>query len=207
MEYKNYIIKELNNRIIQISIKHKLSHLGSCLTSLPIIYDIYQEMKNDDVFVLSSGHAGLALYVVIEHLYSINAEELLKYGIHPEKSKHIYVSTGSLGIGLSISAGIALASPEKNVYCLISDGECYEGIIWETLSFIKTNNINNINVYCNMNGWSAYSKIDIDYLTKKLHTFLPSINIINTDVDNIIKFEHPLSAHYKIAENWMIQKI
>jgi transketolase N-terminal domain/subunit len=98
----NNIINKLNERILEISIKHKLSHLGSCFTALPIIYEIFLEKQATDKFVLSSGHAGLALYVVLEHFYGVAAEHLLEtYGIHPERDleNFIDVSTGSLGLG------------------------------------------------------------------------------------------------------------
>ena len=69
--------------------------------------------------MLSSGHAGLALYVVLEHFYGIDAEHLLKtHGIHPERDleNFIDVSTGSLGLGITIATGIALSNPNINVY-------------------------------------------------------------------------------------------
>ena len=70
------IIKTLSNRLIEISYNHKLSHISSCLTSLPIIFDIYNRKQKDEKFVLSNGHAGLALYVVLEHFYGVDAEFL-----------------------------------------------------------------------------------------------------------------------------------
>ena len=58
--------KELKKRILEISYKKKLSHLGSCLTAVDIIDEIFKIKKPDEKFVLSSGHAALALYVVLE---------------------------------------------------------------------------------------------------------------------------------------------
>ncbi len=60
-----HTIDNLNKRVLEISIKHNLSHLGSCFTALPIIFEIYNKKKPEDKFVLSSGHAGLALYVLL----------------------------------------------------------------------------------------------------------------------------------------------
>ena len=124
-------IDKLNKRILDISIKHKLSHLGSCFTTLPIILEIFDKKKEGDSFVLSNGHSGLAYYVVLEHYYGIDAEMLLvKHGIHPERDlpNMIEVSTGSLGLGITIASGIALSNPSKKVYCIISDGESAEGL-------------------------------------------------------------------------------
>jgi transketolase len=196
-------IDKLNKRILEISVKHNLSHLGSCFTALPIIYKIYNKKKPEDKFVLSSGHAGLALYVVLEHFYNVNAEYLLEtYGIHPERDldQFVEVSTGSLGLGITIAAGIALANRNINVYCLISDGECAEGSIWEALRFINDENLSNIEVHANVNGWAAYKQVDVKKLTNRLKSFLPNINIHYTDVNEVIKFETPLAAHYTVIK-------
>jgi transketolase len=203
------IIDKLNKRILEISIKHNLSHLGSCFTALPIIFKIYSKKKPEDKFVLSSGHAGLALYVVLEHFHNVDAEHLLEtHGIHPERDleNFIDVSTGSLGLGITIATGIATSNPNINIYCLISDGECAEGSIWETLRFIDEENISNIEIHANINGWAAYKPVDTEKLTNRLKAFLPSINIHYTDVNEVIGFNTPLSSHYVTANNDMIIK-
>lgn len=197
------IINKLNERILEISIKHNLSHLGSCFTALPIIFEIYNKKKTEDKFVLSSGHAGLALYVVLEHFHGVDAEHLLEtYGIHPERDldQFVEVSTGSLGLGITIAAGIAIANSNINVYCLISDGECAEGSIWEALCFIDEENLSNIEIHANLNGWAAYKPVNTEKLTNKLKAFLPNINIHYTNVNEVIQFETPLAAHYTVIK-------
>jgi transketolase len=199
---KRDIINKLNKRILEISIKHRLSHLGSCFTALPIMYDIYKKKRSQDKFILSSGHAGLALYVVLEHFKGIDAEYLLEtYGIRPERDleNFIEVSTGSLGLGITIATGIALANPDIDVYCLISDGESAEGSVWEALRFIDEQGLKNINIHANINGWAAYKPVDSDKLSQRLRAFLPSVNIHYTDVNEVIQFQTSLSAHYTIA--------
>ena len=207
---KNEILDKLNQRIFDISLSHKLSHLGSCFTALPIIYEIFESKKPEDKFILSSGHAGLAYYVVLEHFHSVDAEHLLeKHGIHPERDleNFIDVSTGSLGLGITIATGMALADPNSKIYCLVSDGECAEGSVWESLRFIDENKIENIEVYANINGWSAYKTVDSEKLVSRLKAFMPRINIRYTDVNDIIEFETPLSAHYTMAtENLKLKK-
>lgn len=203
------ILNKLNKRILEVSINHKLSHLGSCFTALPIIYGIFKIKKPEDKFVLSSGHAGLALYVVLEHFYGVNAESLLeKHGIHPERDleNHIDASTGSLGLGITIASGMALARPDIDIYCLISDGECAEGSVWEALRFLDENKINNIKIHANINGWAAYKKVDVNKLTNRLISFFPDIDLHFTDVNSTVEFETPLSAHYTIANNSMSLK-
>jgi transketolase len=197
-------IAKLNKRLLDISVKHKLSHLGSCFTALPIIYEIYSRKRREDRFVLSNGHAGLALYVVLEHFFKIDAEYLLEtHGIHPERDleNFIDVSTGSLGLGITIATGMALANPNIKVYCIVSDGESAEGSLWEALRFIDECSISNIEVHANVNGWAAYKSIDVNKLISRLKLFLPSIHVHTTNLNEVIEFETPLSAHYTIATN------
>ena len=199
-------LNKLSKRILEISIKHNLSHLGSCFTALPIIYEIYSKKKLEDKFILSSGHAGLALYVVLEHFYNVNAEYLLEtHGIHPERDleNFIDVSTGSLGLGITIASGMALSNPKIGVYWLISEGESAAGRIWEDLRFLDENEIKNIKVYANINGWAAYKRVDTQKLSDRLKSFFPQINIRLTDVNETVDFETPLAAHYAMANNNM----
>jgi transketolase len=143
----------LKKRLIEIAYKHKLGHLGSYLSSLGIIDEIYSKMNKDDIFILSSGHASLAMYVCIEKYFGIDAEMLfLKHGGHPHRDEEnkIHCSTGSLGLGLPIALGRALANPNRKVWVLISDGEAAEGSIWETLKTIQEFNLNNIEVFVNI---------------------------------------------------------
>lgn len=193
-------MNNLKRRILDIAYNNKLSHLGSYFSSLDILNEIYSEKNINDIFILSSGHAALALYVVLEKYKNTNAEELYKkHGCHPhlDEDNHIYCSTGSLGMGLTVATGRALANPDRSVYCLISDGECAEGSIWEALQFINTKNIKNIKVYVNVNGYCAYDSIDKKYLVDRLKVFLPSINIRYTNV-NAFPFLNGLNAHYHI---------
>ena len=191
---------DLKKRILEIAYKHKLSHLGSYLSAVDIIEEIYKKKNKEDIFILSSGHAALALYVVIEKYEGKNAEELfIKHGGHPhrDESDGIYCSTGSLGLGITVAVGRALANKKRKVYVLISDGEYAEGSVWEALRFIKESNLSNIEVYVNVNGYAAYDKVDVKYLVDRLESFLPEINIRYTSV-NQYPFLRGLNAHYHV---------
>ena len=188
----------LEQRIIDITYQEKMSHLSSVLSAAPIIEEIYTKKKDDEVFVLSNGHAGLALYCMLEQKYGVDPVALLhKHGIHPNRDlpNHLYVSTGSLGSGLPIAVGHALARPEKTVYCMISDGECAEGSIWESLRFINDYPVDNIEVYANINGMGAYDMIDEDLLVRRLQAFLPRINI-RVSKPTEFSFAKGLKTHY-----------
>ena len=110
---------------------------------------INKNKNKEDIFILSSGHAALALYAVLEKYEGKNAEELfLKHGGHPHRDEEngIYCSTGSLGLGITVAVGRALANKNRKVHVLISDGESAEGSVWEALRFIQENNLTNIEV-------------------------------------------------------------
>jgi len=193
-------LSPLKQRILEIAYKNKLSHLGSYLSSVDIIDKIYSKKTDNDIFILSSGHAALALYVVIEKYLNKNAEFLFKqYGGHPVRSEkdYIHCSTGSLGTGITIAIGRALASKNNKVFVLISDGETAEGCVWESLRFIKENKMHNIEIHVNINGYAAYDKIDKDYLITRLKSFLPSIIIHETSVEQT-NFLKGLNAHYHV---------
>lgn len=177
-------MNELHSRILTISKRMGLSHLGSCLTAVDIIDKIYLTKKCNEPFILSCGHAGLALYVVLEKYYKLDAEKLFAtFGTHPDRSKeyHIDCSTGSLGHGLGIAVGLALADHTRRVYCLISDGECFEGSIWEAANTIRKFNIRNLHVHLNYNGFSAYDKVD-RRMVSLMCELMPSLEVHYTDV-------------------------
>jgi transketolase len=189
-------------RIIDITYQEKLSHLSSTLSAWPIIHEIYNEKKDDEVFILSNGHAGLALYCELEARYGIDPVMLLhKHGIHPGKDleNKLYCSTGSLGSGLPIAVGHALANRNKNVYCMISDGEAAEGSIWEALRFIHVSKLDNLKVYVNINGMTAYEHIDTTYLIYRLKSFLPKVFIRESKPPEF-DFAKGLLTHYYVMK-------
>lgn len=180
--------KRLRKRLLEISYLRKQSHLGSCLTSIDLIDAVYQIKNKNDVFVLSCGHAAFAWYVVLEKYGFLKEKEMLKLNVHPDRnpSLGIEVSTGSLGQGLPIAVGMALADANRNIYCLISDGECAEGSIWESLRIIKDKKINNLKLIVNANGWGAYDPINIEDLKKRLQGFGFNIQtVLGHNIDQV----------------------
>ncbi len=152
----------LLHRILDIAYKNRLSHLGSYFSSVDIIDDVYGKMDKEDIFILSSGHCALALYTVVEKYRGIDAEYLFDtHGGHPHRCENdgLYCSTGSLGMGITAAVGRAIAKPDRVVHCLISDGECAEGSVWESLKFIYEHNIKNINKEINNNKTNDFVKL------------------------------------------------
>ena len=199
-------MNKLVDRVLEISYKHKLAHIGSCLTALQIIHEIYCFKEEEDIFILSSGHAGLALYVVLEDIYGADAEDLyLRHGVHPHRDEkdRIYCSSGSLGLGLTVAVGFAMAG--KEVFCLVSDGECAEGSVWESLNCKEKYRLDNLHIHVNMNGYSAYDPISPN-LPNKLRCFCPDIMIHETS--NQLPFLKGLDAHYYMMteEDYLLSK-
>lgn len=200
---------DLKKRIASIAYKYKLGHLGSYFSSVDIIDEIFSKMDKDDIFILSAGHCALALYVCLEKYHGINAEMLFeKHGGHPHRDEEnkIYCSTGSLGLGITIALGRAIANPNRKVWVLISDGESAEGSVWESLKTIKEENIDNIEVYVNINGLCAYKEVDVDYITSRFKTFLPTIELRYTTVEQY-PFLKGLNAHYHVMNEDQLNQV
>ena len=193
----------MNNRerIIDISKRHKLSHIGSCLTALDIIEEIYGNKKPEDKVILDSGHAHLAHLVV--RGAGRSTEDIIKsieeLGIHCDRRSECDVSTGSLGQGLPIAVGIALADRSKSVFVLTTDGAMAEGSNWEALRIAKEQKLDNLKVYVNCNGWGAYQAIDTDDLEKRIKAFGFPVDIRRTNSD-IGTWAVGLQSHYKVAD-------
>jgi transketolase len=169
---------------------------------------IFKNKNPNDIFILSNGHAALALYVVLEKYYGHDAEELFKkHGGHPhfDEENHIHCSTGSLGMGLSTAVGRALVNQNRNVYVMISDGECAEGVVWESLYYMDISKIKNIKLYVMANGYGAYKEIDINDITSRIINFTRNLssNVYIVDVRQLAEnfpFLHDLNAHYHIMK-------
>lgn len=182
--------KNLRKRILEITYNSRLSHLGSCLTAVDLIDSVYKIKKPGEKFVLSNGHAGVAWYAVLEKYgYIKDTNTINNFHIHPDRNLEcgIHVSTGSLGQGLPIALGMALADRHKNVYCMISDGECTEGSIWEALRVIYETKVYNLKIIINANGWSAYDKVNLLYLRRRIRGFgFKMQKVDGHDIDSIL---------------------
>lgn len=219
--------KALRRRILEISHLAHYPHLGSCLSGIDLIDAVYKHKSKDEIFVLSNGHAAIAWYVVLEKHGMLNSKTIEKLNMHPDRNPKmgIHVSTGSLGQGLPIAVGLAVADRSKKVYCMISDGECTEGSIWESLRIAEKLELENLVILVNANGWGAYDPIDLSNLSKRIRAFgshlvkvnghdfnailkslrfkarsKPSIIFASTTVEQL-PFLKEQDAHYYIMKN------
>lgn len=165
----------MKERIIEISKKLGLTHISSCLSTLPILEEIYSVKQPDDLVLLDNAHAHLA------HLMFTNpqnAEFLIKkYGTHCDVRAGCVVSGGSLGHAIGIGIGIAFVNRKRNVYVIASDGSMQEGSNWEALRIKKELGLTNLRCYFNFNGYSALSLIDLRELSMRVLSFCPNANI------------------------------
>ena len=190
----------LENRILKISKKHNLSHIGSCLTSSGPIDAVYRTRKPNEPFILSNGHSALALYCVLESWGFGDAEKLYeKHGTHPnhDVKDGIWASTGSLGHGIGIAVGYALSNRKRLVYVTISDGECAEGSLWEALRIAGEQQLDNLRVVVICNGYSALGKVDVDLLEERLKLFYPCV-VVKANLFNYPDWIQGLEGHYHV---------
>ena len=196
--------------ILDIIYKSKSSHIGSCFSIVEMILTIrHFHLKKEDSFILSKGHAALALYssLYIEKkiskndLYSYNSDSTYFSG-HVTKNQKTKCdfSTGSLGHGLPVSIGIAIAS-KKNCYVIISDGELNEGSTMEAIMFAPTIKLSNLFVFIDFNNIQSYDHtndvISYNYLDKILKNFGWDVYDIK-DGHDINEINHSISKSKKI---------
>ena len=184
----NTNLKNIRKNILNLTYKAKSSHVGSCLSIVEILVALYfYILKKKDKFILSKGHAALALYSTLFEKKIISKKILNSFGSNntilmnhvSNKVKGVEFSTGSLGHGLPVSVGKALkfkSNKEKNkVFVLISDGEINEGTTWESLLFASHHKLDNLNIiidYNKIQSMDFVSKVmKIEPLKKKLQSF------------------------------------
>ncbi|MBF0619566.1 MAG: hypothetical protein HQL19_05305 [Candidatus Omnitrophica bacterium] len=175
--------KDIRRVIIERTHRLGLSHLGSCFCAVDVIDAVYSNKKLKEKFVLSAGHSAMALYAVMETKGLLPAKVIDTLHIHPDRDvkRGIEVSSGSLGQGLPIALGMALADRTRRIYCLVTDGECAEGSIWESLRVMKEQKVRNLTVMVVANGWAAYTAVDARDLLKRLRGFVAVVSVNGHD--------------------------
>lgn len=218
-----FISKLLRSDIInQISFSGN-GHIGGAMSCVEILISIYFygidnlnliKNKSDkrDRFILSKGHACAALYSLLARLNFYNFNELSKFrnikGIlegHPEiKIPGIETATGSLGQGISVACGVALGLKHQNInsniYCVISDGECQEGIVWEQAMFSGFNQLDNLIVFLDYNNLQQDGKVsdllDISPIQLKWESF--NWSVISIDGHSFHELKKAINKSKKI---------
>lgn len=188
-------------------------HYGGALSIVEVLAVLYgSEMKFDsnnpesedrDYFILSKGHAGPAYYAAlavsgffpIDNLFTLN-DDGTDLPSHPDRNKikGVDMTTGSLGQGISVAAGLAYYLKYKNmtnrVYCIVGDGELNEGQCWEAFMFIAHHNLNNLVVIIddNKKQLDGYTKdiCNLFSLEDKFRAFGFNVEKLNgNDIESI----------------------
>lgn len=191
--------RTLRGRIIRTSHQAQIPHLGSCLSCVDILTALYFSVlridpklpkdQNRDRFILSKGHGAPALFQILamrgfypEAWLDTYGEDGGLFAEHPPAPQYlagIEAATGSLGHGMPIALGMALAARIKrqsyNVYAVLSDGECNEGSIWESAMLAASQKVQNLCVIIDYNKWQATGRsqevLALDPLADKWRAF------------------------------------
>lgn len=204
------IRKDIIDATYKVSLHRGKTHIGGSLSMCEILSVLYGKVlkvskdnlksQNRNRFILSKGHGALALYAALKEVGIISLDDFLSFKdddshfwTHPTFSpKHgLEFASGSLGIGISLAVGTALALKLKGnsskVYCLVGDGECDEGEVWEALSFANHHHLNNLTVIVDDNNMQLddfTSKIvDKSNLAKRIESF--GFNVVEVDGHDI----------------------
>jgi len=173
------IASELRFRVIRTSSLSETPHVGSCLSCIDLLVYLYWRVlridpkdplcKQRDRFILSKGHAAPALFQVLAKRGFYDVADLENYGSegsifgeHPPAPMHlpgIEAATGSLGHGLSMGLGMAMAGRYRKLryhtYVVLSDGECNEGSVWESAMMASAQGIKSLTAIVDYNKWQA----------------------------------------------------
>jgi transketolase len=188
---------DLRRRIVQVLKAAGRGHVGSSLSPVEILRVLFDEVlrydpkdpkwPGRDRFILSKGHGCIPLYVLLQEKGFFPEEELWKFcrfdgilGGHPDpKVPGIEVSTGSLGHGLPIAVGMAVAAKRRGeshrVFAMLGDGECDEGSVWEAAMAAAKHQLDNLIVIVDYNKLqsygSTYEVLDLEPFAAKWEAF------------------------------------
>jgi transketolase len=158
---------DVRREILEMCVRAGKGHVTSSLSAADVLVALYYggimhfrpsepDWEDRDRLIVSKGQASPALYVVLADLGYFHKKELSffaqkkgKFSVHLQQDvPGVEITVGSLGQGFGIAAGMALALKVDRklplVYCLLGDGECYEGSVWETAMFASHNRLNNL---------------------------------------------------------------
>jgi len=197
---------EIRKDIIRMIHAAKSGHPGGSLSCIDILTVLYKNFLNHDVknpksedrdrFILSKGHGVPALYGILASEGYLPKEELLdlrkidgRLQGHPDKSRFplMEASTGSLGQGLSVGIGMAMAAKlskkDYYTYVLVGDGECQEGQVWEAIIYAGFNKTEKLTMIVDENGFqlddATKNILSLDPMEKKLESFAWDTRVIN----------------------------
>jgi len=179
LEYQHLIDKALKLRqeTFNAFIEHGEAHLGGSFSMIEMLLALHEEiLAPEDKFILSKAHSSFP-YCIYLRESGLNPRLTTHLEIDPKNN--IHCTTGSLGHGLPISLGMALArkiqNKKGNIYVLMSDGECQEGTTWESLLIAAKHKLDNLIIMIDYNKIQALSTLEeglpLDNLVAKFKAF------------------------------------
>lgn len=165
----------IRQRFLKMHFEARSGHIGTGLSCIDILTYLYRcWLKTQDIFILSKGHGASALYATLNYIGLLSDELLKTYyqdgtklPAHPAALAlpYIPIATGSLGHGLSVGAGMAYThhhwkKSNSRVVCLLSDGECNEGSVWEAALFLGHHRLKNLTVVIDKNGLQGFGRTE-----------------------------------------------
>lgn len=211
------IAKSIRANTLKMIYKAKTSHIGTCLSIADLLTVLYfHTLKIDpqhfddptrDRFILSKGHAAAIIYATLAERGFIKKELLSTYcennsillGHVSHYVPGVEFSTGSLGHGLPVACGLALAGKRDNknyrIFTILSDGEMDEGSNWEAILFAPHHRLDNLTIIIDYNKIQSFGTVkevlDLDPLKKKLEAF--RWNVKEIDGHDINEIKHTFS--------------
>jgi transketolase len=183
------LLRRTKLRLLEMHYESGVGHIGGNLSALDILLCLHHVvLREEDHLILSKGHAAGALYVALWSRGLLSDDDLKQFhkdatrlSGHPpvQGIPSIPFATGSLGHGLGLAAGIALAQRLRSlpgrVFCLTSDGEWNEGSCWESLIFISHQALDNLTIIVDANGLQGFGTTRevaaIDPISDKFRAF------------------------------------
>jgi transketolase len=187
--------RRFRRRILDISQRVSALHIGAAFSCMEIVDAIYHDLMrrhdaggSPDTFLMSKGHGCLAQYVTLESIGVLPASDLDAYctpsgrlGVHPDYGNPgIEASTGSLGHGLAMAVGMAIANRNRGddglIYVVLSDGEMQEGSTWEAVMMASSLGLTNLIAFVDNNDLQSLGRTSITHpsfypLVEKLQAF------------------------------------
>lgn len=209
-------LKEARLRLLQMHFNANVGHIGGNLSCLDVLVLLFRDLCDlaKDKIILSKGHGAGALYAALwaagvlkdEQLSTFHKDGTRLAGHPPPKwIPEIPFATGSLGHGLSLAAGIALAKKLKKepgrTYCVTSDGEWQEGAVWEALIFAHHRQLNELVIIIDLNGLQGFGTTDsvasMGDLLEKIRAFTPNVTRVDAgdpqNIENALRNLNPKS--------------
>ena len=213
-QYVEKYRKQLFEKFVQVG----QGHPGSTFSMLEMATTLYHggymnynlsQNKFENKCLISKGHATVTLYPMLVEFGLLSESEWINWGTGEPTCLRVFgnksipgidMTSGSLGHGIGVGAGMAIADPTKHVYVIISEGELYEGSTWEALLFVNHHKISNMTIFIDINNLIILGKTDDCLKLNSIHTKLKgfeNLELHNINGHNVTEISMALNSNYK----------